>query len=456
MATLVRTVYLVKSDPVKNNNKFWKGTEFDNGDVLCEWGRVGDSGQSKLFSGVGGSFLDKKANEKKRDGRNGEIAYRELNIIDANTNKTSNVNKPITSSISSPSLAAIAKKQIKYNDPQVAKLIDDLSRENIHNITSISNNRITYNYDSGVFQTAMGIVGQETIDEARSVLGEIGDLVTATNYGNTLMDLTRTFLMLIPQDTGRTRLELPVFWSDMSKVKQQNDILDGLQSSLVKVTNGKVKAVQNDNKIIEEEKVFDTTLETVTDPKEIKRLFGYYYDTRHTMHSCYHYTPIAIWKVDIKSMREAFVDDGAKMKCVVSGFHGSATANTLSLLKTGMLVRPPKNAAIAGALFGPGIYCAPLFREDKSLIKGAGTKALGYSTGYWGGTKASRTFMFIVDMAMGKYYIPKASTYMSTRYPVNGYESTWAYGNESGVRNDEAIVYRSSQVNIRYLMELKS
>ena len=61
--------------------------------------------------------------------------------------------------------------------------------------------------------------------------------------------------------------------------------------------------------------------------------------------------------------------------------------------------------------------------------------------------------MFIVDMAMGKYYIPSGP---SQNLPKTGYDSTWAYGqNRSGVLNDEVIVYRESQVNIRYLMELK-
>ena len=64
MATIVKKIYLVKSDPVKNNNKFWKGTLFQGGDVLCEWGRVGDAGQSKLFPSAGEAFLDKKVREK--------------------------------------------------------------------------------------------------------------------------------------------------------------------------------------------------------------------------------------------------------------------------------------------------------------------------------------------------------------------------------------------------------
>lgn len=452
MSNVVYKVNLIKSDPVNNNNKFWRGTLFSDNTVLCEWGRVGDTGQSKTFPGAGRSFLDKKVAEKKRAGRNGEIEYRELDLVE----DTPNAQKKQTSVSSAvpTSLSIIAKKQIKHSDPEVAKLIDYLTKENIHQIASSSNNRITYNYDSNVFQTPLGIVSQKVVDEARDVLSEIANLVPQKNYGEQMMKLTRDFLMLIPQDTGRHRLELAEFWSDMTKVQAQNAMIDGLQASLVKISTGATKPIDKKDDV-KEERVFDTSLDTISDKKTLEELFGYYYDTRHTMHSCYHFKPISAWKVDIASMRNAFENAGAKMKCIIRGFHGSGTANMLSLLKSGMLVKPPKNAAIAGALFGSGIYSAPIFREDKKLVRGSATKALGYSTGYWTRTSANRTFMFIVDMAMGKYYIPEARTYQSTRYPVSGYDSTWAYGEHSGVRNDEAIVYNANQVNIKYLLELK-
>ncbi len=444
-----KVVYLIKSDPNKNNNKFWKGTVYkSSGDVLCEWGRVGDKGQSKLFPGAGVSFLDKKANEKKKDGRNGEIAYREIDIVGAPTESAPKV------TVAAANLSVIAKKQIQTTSTEVAKLIDYLVKENIHDIVKATNGGVTYNYDAGVFQTPMGLVSQATIDQARNKLSDISDYVVSSKHNNSeMVELTRDYLMLIPTNIGRNKLDLSEFWKDTSKVKAQNDILDGLQASLAQAQ--KPIASATGGVVEQEEKVFDTSLEPITDKKKLDKLNSYYYDTRHTMHSCYHYTPIALWDVEIKSMKAAFEKDGAKMPCIVMGFHGSGVANMISLLKSGMLVRPPSKAAIAGALFGSGIYCAPIFREDKTMIKGAATKALGYSTGYWTGSAGKRTFMFIVEMAMGKYYIPHASTYMSTKYPVQGHDSTWAYGGHSGVKNDEAIVYRASQVNIKHLMELK-
>jgi hypothetical protein len=62
--------------------------------------------------------------------------------------------------------------------------------------------------------------------------------------------------------------------------------------------------------------------------------------------------------------------------------------------------------------------------------------------------------MFFIKMAMGNFYTP-GKNYQSVSYPVKGYDSTWAFGDHSGVRNDEAIVYRSSQCNIEYLVEFE-
>ncbi len=451
MANIIRTVYLVKSDPEKNNNKFWKATEFADCSVFAEWGRIGDPGQNqtKNFSSQSqaSSFLDKKIAEKKRDGRNGEIGYREVDIIDGVAKPTTT--KPV---VDANRLATIAKSQIKCSskNKEITALIDYLTKQNIHDIVSVSGGNITYNYQEGLFQTPLGLVGSSTISQARDILSEIADQIQNHNYDSKFMDLHRSYCMLIPQDIGRKRIELSEFWDSINKVQQQNQILDGLSASLAQIASNKNDATP----VPEEEKVFDTEMDVVTDKKVTKELFDYYYETRSTMHSCYHYKPVAVWKVRINSMEKTFNEHGGKMSCLVKGFHGSGTANMLSLLKSGMLVRPPKNAVIAGALFGPGIYCAPIFRDNGEIIKGAATKALGYSTGFWGGNKANRVFMFVVDMAMGKYYVPEARTYMSTKYPVNGYDSTWAYGNHSGVRNDEAIVYRSGQVNIKYLMEL--
>jgi poly [ADP-ribose] polymerase len=83
------------------------------------------------------------------------------------------------------------------------------------------------------------------------------------------------------------------------------------------------------------------------------------------------------------------------------------------------------------------------------------TKSLNYSQGYWdGGSKDNNCYMFRADVAMGKPYIPTGPDNRAASYcKRNGFDSCHAVANRSGVRNDEQIVYRTSQTNIRYLIE---
>jgi poly [ADP-ribose] polymerase len=437
MATIVKKVYLVKSDPVNNNNKFWRGTLFDNSDVLCEWGRVGDTGQSKLFSGAGESFLDKKVRKKKTDGRNEEIAYREVEVVDG-------VGTPTTIKASG-NIAVIAQKQIQHSDPIASELIAYLSKVNIHNIGLASGGRITFNAQKGACETPLGLIGLNSINEARDILLRIGDLVLKRDYGNSLMEDTRSYLMKVPTDIGHKRLLLEEFWRDTSCVQKQNDLLDALQASLVQATSSSPSAKTDVNI----PKIFDCKMAVITDKKLIKILFDDYYGHRSTMHTCHHLKPKVAWEIDIGAMKNDFIKDGSTMQNIVEGYHSSNAANILSILKSGLRI-PPKSAPhVCGRLLGDGAYMAPFG------IKGSPTKSLGYGYGYWGGISQKRFFMFVGDFALGKYYTPTSSNYQSISYPVKGYDSTWAKGGYSGVRNDECVVYRTSQANLKYLIEFE-
>ncbi|MFA7218916.1 MAG: WGR domain-containing protein [Synergistaceae bacterium] len=438
MASLVEKVHLIKSDPVNNNNKFWIGELYDDDSVVCRWGRVGDTGQSKSFPSGGKKFLDSKVRSKKKSGRNGEIAYREIEIIDG-----ASVPAPKTSSTKTTSgsqLSQIAKKQIQTGgNPEALKLIDYLVKVNAHQIASMTGGQITYNYDTGLFQTPMGLVSQANIDEARDKITGIGDIVAKKKYNDpNLMELTRDYLMLVPQDIGRKRLELDDFWCDLTAVQKQDAILDGLQASLTQAAKTPVKSVK-DNK--PEEQIFQTKLELVSDPKAIKKIKDLYHKTRQSMHNCYHLDVKKVYTIDINTVQDAFKRDGAKMDNVWDLWHGTRASNLLSILKGGLII-PPSNASnVTGRMFGNGVYAS-----DQS------TKALNYAYGYWGGGKSDdNCFMFLLKMAMGNYYTPKSP--FSANSAPKGYDSTFAQAHKSGVYNNEMIVYRTSQINLRYLVE---
>jgi poly [ADP-ribose] polymerase len=151
-----------------------------------------------------------------------------------------------------------------------------------------------------------------------------------------------------------------------------------------------------------------------------------------------------MWSVNIESEKEAWEKDGSAMPNIWELFHGSSTSNLLSILKGGLVIPSASSPHVTGRLYGNGVYASK-----------TSTKALNYSVGYWGGIRSNRVFMFVLDMAMGKHYIPSRSNYTSVRYPVKGYDSTFAEPYKSGVYNDECIVYRTSQVHLKYLIEFE-
>jgi hypothetical protein len=145
-----------------------------------------------------------------------------------------------------------------------------------------------------------------------------------------------------------------------------------------------------------------------------------------------------IFTITIHEMANAFDN---KMGNNEEVWHGTSQANCLSILKSGLKTSPPNTAAIAGKLFGAGVYGAK-----------SSSKSLGYSLGRWGqGGTGDSAWLFVCAFAMGKVYETRA--YGCSR--PSGYDSIWAKASSGGLHNDELIVYKNNQVNIKYLLECK-
>jgi len=430
MATPIRVEKRIMTDCVEeNHNKFWTGELYSDGMVITRWGRVGDSGQSKEFPGAGVSFLEKKLREKEGKG------YRVIESVGTPSSSTS------TKSVNhnSPDLKNIAHSQIKSNNPLVTKLIDRLVKENAHSIMTSTGGKIVYNDTTGLFTTATGdVVGQKTIDAASGILEEIADMVVAKNYGIDLGRKTNDYLMLIPSDIGHRKLDVREWWSDLAKVQAQKQILDSLQASLVSATSIPVngtKAV-----VAPEEKVFDCQLHLVEDGKEIDRIRKFYKKTWQSVHQSANLDVKMVYSVDINTVSSAFIKDGAKMSNIWDLWHGTKCSNLLSILRAGLIIPPASSPHVCGRMFHNGLYFS-----DQS------TKSLNYATNYWsGGAKDNNPFMFICSVAMGNYYVPSGPC---SRNPPTGHDSYFAKAHQSGVMNNEMIVFRTSQCRLNYLVE---
>lgn len=414
-------VNLICADVGANANKYWKAILHENGDVECEWGRVGVTKNSKTFRGVGQRYIDKKVREKEKKG------YRPTKILAGESS---------VKVVSDDKLASLAKKQIiKNSSPELTKLIDKLVKYNIHKITESTN--ITYDVNSGLFSTPLGIVTPDAINEARRLLSDIKSLVVVKDFTNRNWNqYLNEYLALIPQNIGMRRATPEGLFPTENSILKQNDILDSLLSSYESATKVNKKKEDIDE---EDEKVFDVTLEEV-DGSDFLRIDKKYRDTRKDMHVCSHLKVKKVFSLRIGPMADDF-EQTSNMTNLMELWHGTSTANILSILKSGLHVTPPSTANITGKMFGQGVY----FAKDS-------TKSLNYSFGAWSGQRNSSCYMFLGNVRLGKYYETHSGW---GTYPVKGYDSVWAKAGRS-LRNDEFIVYNRNQCNLTYLIEFGS
>ena len=433
----------------KGSNKQWLITVYDDGSTLVQFGKNTEGGltgrSEKQHASVDAAmaFADKKIREKmtpETDKKTGMVTqYTKVNVVE-----TKEGDRPRSVSASTSDLADIARKQIAQGDPVVAELVARLARENVHNIIAATGGKMNYDDTTGLFSTPMGVVTHDTIESARGVLSGITSYIDQGMFDDRrFIDGLQTYLRLIPSDLGYNRVTPRDIFPDLTAVARQSDVLDSLEASLKMVADRAAASGVEVPVEVEQPKVFDVKLELITDGKAMDKFRKLYRDTRKDQHVCAHLDVKRAFVVDIATMRAAFDAKGKPIGKVTQLWHGTRTANLLSILKAGLVIPPANAAHCSGRLFGTGVYLA-----------NASTKSLNYSYGYWntsdGKGRTDNCFMFLADAAMGKHYTPTGS---GGRSLPAGYDSIWAKAGVSGVQNDEIIVPHVYQCNLVYLLE---
>jgi predicted DNA-binding WGR domain protein len=418
-----RYIYVEQNDE-ENSNKYWNIELHDNGNVVTTWGRTGVTKNSKTFPGAGEKFYQKKIREKEKGG------YTPQRIVTG----AAPVNNTRGFAPRNNNLEDIALRQIRTNDDEVKKLISYLAKSNIHNI--VSNTKIEYNEATGLFTTPLGLVTKAGIDEARELLSAIKtDLETENTDTQTFNKHVTGYLRVIPRNIGMKKVQPISLFPNIEEVLKQNDILDSLESSLTEAT--KIKGKDGEET---EPKLFDVELSLVTDRDTLRRVENLYNQTR----GGYRATISNVYRVDLVTMREAFEKAGKNKGNLQQLWHGTSKANILSILKNGLTITPPATANITTRAFGGGVYFA--IHANKSLI---------YSSRR---NFDSKLFMFLNDVTLGQFYVPKSST---SSPPPKGYDCYWAKPGETlklGGRldNDEIIIFDPAQINPVYLVQFEN
>ena len=424
MANIIEEIRLILVEVGVNSNKFWTGRLYDNGDAETLWGRVGYSGDSKMFPGAGRTFLEKKQREKEKKG------YSPLKTVGGPAAQIVSENK----NVGNHELRQIAKAQLlkSSNNPVLDRLIDRLVQANVHRITTST--QIQFNSSTGLFSTPLGIVTPDGIAEARNLLVTLNNRIIARDWESEQMKrATSDYLRIVPQAVGM-KLNVQVLFPDTGAIQKQSDVLDSLESSYQALQSQPKAPSTAGGKPLEQ--VFKVDMDILSDQRERDRIVRWYESSKKDMHNYGHIKVREIFTVNIHEMTNNFEEKTAPMQEV---WHGTSQANCLSIMKSGLKTSPPSTAAIAGKMFGNGIYGA--INSSKSL---------GYTFGRWGqGSSNDAGWLFVCQFAMGRTHIAHSSC-----NKPSGYDSIWAKAG-SGLYNDELIVYRNGQVKVKYLLECK-
>lgn len=430
-------------DPNNNNNKYWKFERYsvpitengETGDLKITWGRVGADNPESQLRPYDEKFLLGKIREKlrgKKDETGKRVPYTECHILDAGAPAAS------PSSLGKEQIKRLAVEEIAQGCPIASALIKKLAEANRHELLAASGGQMDIDLETGMVRTPLGVITSSAVEKARILLDSMAPYVKANKTEDPrYIGFLEQYLRLVPQKVPGKK----GWHSSFIILDAQTQLLDQLETSVQLAEQRMKDAMTNANKTPEKKaQVFNVRLAICDDKKviaEIERMFS---ANRSQHHESARLKPVRVYEIEIPHMAAAFKADGEKVGNIKRLWHGTRMFNVLSILKRGFVL-PSQLSTVqtTGAMYGPGLYFSAM-----------STKSLNYSYGgVWSQGRDKICYMFLSDVAMGKEYIPS----YSGNGKKAGYDSCWAKPGSSGVINDEQIVYRSSQANIRYLVE---
>lgn len=386
----------------ENNNKFYN--MIPHGDSwTAEYGRVGASCQKRTYSI---REWDKKYREKIAKGYK-DVTDISQDLIEEDTS-TENAYKPIS-------------------NESVRKIIDRLQK--------IAKKTISANYT-----VSSNKVTQAMVDTAQDLLNNlVGFTGTVDEFNKRLIEIFNT----IPRKMKNVSDYLVTSVDEFDKtIQREADLLDVMRGQVVVRNTSVIKNVEDskDITILEE---LGLEMDDTTDDEDsmIKKFMA---ESAHRFRKAWKVTNIETQN----NFDEYIKNNNLKEKDIKLLFHGSRNENWMSIISTGLKIRPT-NAIYTGSMFGDGIYFAPKC-----------AKSIGYtSSGYWTRGNESVCYMALFDVAYGKPHV--IYSHDSSCYSLNydkiknkGCNCLHAKADKGMLRNDEIVFYNTNQVTIKYLIEI--
>lgn len=458
--TIIKETMLILVSATANSNKFYHVTLSDTGQVAKRYGRVGTDGVTNVEN-TGEAGYNRVIAGKMKKG------YKETNIVSESEVASKDAN-----------LSEIAKKVLlgdKGTNSVLDELVDTLVRLNNHDILETSGGLIKVNSD-GLMTTPLGLINQQSINAAKSILGSL----ERTPVNNTrFVPLLEEYLGLIPQKVGSKRGWYETFFNDENTFASQADFLKQLGESLTlreerkKAALEASKAAGGDKAAADAldakyEKLFKLKIGLLEDEKEFKRLETIFEKGKSSYHPGAHLKLKRVFILNDEEGAERYAEAKKKIGNPAALWHGTRSGNILSILRKGLFSPPLSGSGIQiqGRLFGPGIYLANSFfgeidavntrNASKLVMPGGASKSLNYSLGgVWDrGPRDNRCFMFLTESVLGRMHHPKTYGMSNSNIHSTGmYDSIYAKASDTGLRNDEVIVWNADHISMRYLCE---
>ena len=389
----------------RNNNKFYEMVERQDGTFDVIYGRVGTAGSRKNYPIA---QWDRKLREKIRKG------YQNLTHLF--------------------SIPQVTWNWADISNSQVKSLMDRL--------LSYSKSSIQHNYLVNATEVSM-----QQVETAQSLLNRV--ITTWENKGTAqqLNELLLSLYAVIPRRMANVRTYLfeegseteQDLWKE--RLAEEQNTLDVMRGQ-VELNALSAQKSKSETRMLE---ALGLTISVVEDDKilsMIKKKMGP--DSDHFVRA---------YEVNHQASHQAFQGHLSQQRSMKKEllWHGSRNENWFSILSSGLVLRPA-NAIINGKMFGYGIYFADKCR-----------KSLNYSSlsgAYWTGGSNAEGFLALYEVHVGKQLKIRRHTSWCCEltkdklHQKGSYDSVFAKGGVD-LRNNEYVIYHSSQSTIRYLIEVK-
>ena len=391
-----------------NNNKFYEMEESADGTFTVSYGRVGSNPTRRSYPM---SKWETKKREKIRKG------YKDTTY-----------------------LFTEKKELVDFLDMDDAKV-----RSLVNDLMSFAQNSVTENYN-----VSSDDVTLQQVEEAQAILDKLSDLV---DLGMDIKDFNWQLMELyaiIPRKMNNVKQHLisaPTSDEDIAlietKLSEEQATLDVMRGQVElheKQQEGKEEAPQT---MLE---AFGLQIEAVEEQvliQEIKKMMG---KKASHFHRAYKVINLA---TQSKFDRHIASTKNPKTELF---WHGSRNENWLSILKTGLVLRPA-NAIINGKMFGYGLYFADKFAKSLNYTSLRGS--------YWTRGSQNKGYLALYEVHVGNQlkiqkHQPWCGSLSETNLKKRGssYNSVFAKGGADLI-NNEYIVYNQNQCTVRYIVEIR-